>query len=43
MCIDIENLLISLKNNLEISSDIGDLLMGCFIDIIVSIVSIFRL
>lgn len=37
MTINIENLLISLKNNLQIASDIGDLIIGCFIDMVVSI------
>jgi len=39
MNIDLENLLISLKSNLQISSNLGDFITGCFIDIIVSIFS----
>lgn len=34
---EIEDTLISIKNNLEVSNNFGDLMMDCLIDIILSL------
>jgi hypothetical protein len=34
--IEIEDILVSLKNNLDVSRDLGDLLTGCLLDILLN-------
>lgn len=36
MIIDFENFLLSLKNNLDISTDLGDILVVCVLDIVLN-------